>query len=272
MNYGLYTAYLGMRARMRTLDVIAGNLANSATTGFKVDRLYYRSVEAAEYAPDYLAGLQADLSATPQISAGDPQGTPAAERTSQGPGPSRALGVLTGGMMDFTTGSMRQTEQPLDVAMAGDGFLVVQTPRGERYTRNGALTIDAAGQLVTQQGDLVVGLEGPITIQPGEVSIGQDGRIASGGQPMGQLKIVRFQDPRTALLKEGHSLFVAASGEQPVAAPQTIVNQGVLESSNVNTVAEMAAMMQNNREFESLQRSISLMMSLRKVTSDIGKI
>jgi flagellar basal-body rod protein FlgF len=257
MNYGLYTAYLGMRARMRSLDVIAGNLANSATTGFKADHLYYRSVEAAEYAPDYLAGLQADLSAPPQTSA---------------EGPSRALGVLTGGMMDFTTGSMRQTGQPLDVAMAGDGFLVVQTPRGERYTRSGSLTIDAAGQLVTQQGDLVVGLDGPITIQPGEVSIGQDGRITSDGQPMGQLKVVRFQDPRAALLKEGHSLYVAAGDEKPVEAPQTLVNQGMLESSNVNTVTEMAAMMQNNREFESLQRSISLMMSLRKVTADIGKI
>lgn len=262
MNYGLYTAYLGMRARMRTLDVIAGNLANSATTGFKADHLYYRSVESAEYAPDYLAGLHAELS----------NATPAADRTTQGSSPTRALGVLTGGLMDFTTGSMRQTGQPLDVALAGDGFLVVQTPRGERYTRSGSLTIDAAGQLVTQQGDLVVGQDGPITIQPGEVSIGQDGQISSGGLPMGRLKIVRFQDPRSALLKEGHSLFVAVGDAKPEAAPQVTVNQGLLESSNVNTVTEMAAMMQTNREFESLQRSISLMMTLRKVTADIGKI
>jgi flagellar basal-body rod protein FlgF len=268
MNYGLYTAYLGMRARLRTVEVIANNVANASTTGFKADSLYYRSIEAAELEAARLAA-QGNTTAAPLAQPNDPTSaaTPAPALL-----PSRALGVVSGGMLDFSTGALRQTGRSLDVALEGDGFLVIQTPRGERYTRDGALTLDVNGQLVTAQGDLVVGEGGPITVRPGEVSIGEDGRIKVAGQEMGQLKLVRFQTPRTALLKEGDSMFVATGSEQPQAATQTHVRQGMLESSNVNPVGEMAAMMQNNREFEALQRSITLLMSMRKIATEIGRI
>lgn len=290
MNYGLYTAYLGMRSRLRTLDVIANNIANTGTTGFKADHMTYRSVESAEVEAMRLAQAQANPAAaqtastqtaqTSNPSSGNqasgnpaPGNQPSADpNAAQTFAPSRALGVTTGGTMDFTGGSIRQTGRSLDVALAGDGFLVVQTPRGERYTRSGALTLDNAGQLVTAQGDLVIGEGGPITVRPGEVSIAEDGSISAGGQVMDKLKLVQFQDPRTALMKEGDSLFAATGSALPQESPQTRVQQGMLESSNVNAIEEMAAMMQNNREFESLQRSVTQLMSMRKISAEIGKI
>src|SRR5262249_14205689 len=159
-----------------------------------------------------------------------PTGAPSADSAAPALQPSRALGVTTGGMLDFSTGALRQTGRSLDVALTGDGFFVVQTPRGERYTRDGSFTLDAAGQLVTAHGDLVIGDGGPITIRPGEVSVSEDGRITVAGQEMGRLKLVRFQEPRSALLKEGDSLFAATGSERPQEA--TIpVQQGTLESS-----------------------------------------
>ncbi len=160
------------------------------------------------------------------------------------------------------------------MALSGDAFLVVQTPRGERYTRAGAFTLDSAGQLVTQNGDLVVADGGPLTLPPGEPSIGEDGAVSVNNQTVGRLKLVRFNDPRTALLKEGSSLFVASGSERPQEATGATVIRGALEMSNVNAVSEMVAMMQNSREFDSLQRSITLLMNDlgRKVSSEIGRI
>lgn len=262
MNYGLYTAYLGMRARLRTLEVIANNVANASTTGYKADALHYQSVEAA-------ALEQARRAAKAETAQFDetPFGQSDAALSSL-----RALGVTTGGLFDFSNGAARQTGRTLDVALEGDGFLVVQTPRGERYTRDGSLTLDANGQLVNARGDLIVGEAGPITIRPGEVSISDDGRISVGGQEQGRLKVVRFDKPNAALSKETDSLFLANNGAQPQAAPQTRIQQGMLEASNVNPVGEMALMLQNNREFESLQRSITQLMSMHKIATEIGKI
>ena len=263
MNYGLYSAFLGMRARQRTLDTVANNIANAETSGFKTDRLFHHSIEAAEARmvggkPVIQAPLQNGSSQLPAASDGI----------------QRAFGLVSGGTTDFSTGAFKETGRALDVALPEEGFLVVQTPRGERYTRAGALTIDASGQLVTHRGELIVGQGGPITLRPGPVSVGEDGSIASGGQVAGQLKIVKFSDPKTALTKEGDSLFSSTGTEKPqeVAAPK--VASGVLEMSNVNVVSEMAVMMQNSREFDSLQRSVSMMMGDigRKISSEIGKI
>lgn len=260
MNYGLYTAYLGMRSRLRSLEVIANNVANASTTGYKAEALHYRSIEAAE-----IETARRAASDTAQF--GD---TPVRE-SEAALHSLRALGVTTGSNFDFSNGTARQTGRTLDVALEGDGLLVVQTPRGERYTRDGSLTLDANGQLVTSHGDLVVGEAGPITIPPGEVSIGEDGRISVGGREQGRLKVVRFETS-AALTKESDSLFLAHGGAQPQAAPQTRVHQGMLEASNVNPVGEMALMLQNNREFESLQRSITQLMSMHKIATEIGKI
>ncbi len=244
MNNGLYTAFLGMRSRQRTLDVQASNIANASTNGFKAQRLLYTSFDAAAKGATDKQNLMA--------------------------------GVQTSSATDFTSGDIRETGRSLDVAINGDAFLQIQTPNGTRYTRAGNFTLDASGQLVTHKGDLVIGENGAITIPPGggELSIGADGTLSVGGQAFDKLQVVRFENPATALTQEGESLFLANGAEQPVANVNSKVVQGALESSNVNSISEMVAMINNSREFESLQKSVSMMMNDigRKISGEIGKM
>lgn len=243
MNNGLYSAFLGMRARQRTLDAQANNLANASTVGFKSERLLYRSVEAAQKSETDKQNLVA--------------------------------GVSTASATDFTVGSFKETGRNLDVAIDGDAFLQIQTPRGTRYTRAGNLTLDASGQLVTHNGDLVVGERGAITVpKNGEVSIGTDGSLSVGNQVFDRLKLVRFDAPATALTKEGDALFVAKENQKPLENVNARVVQGTLETSNVNSLSETVAMINNNREFENLQKSVTLLMNDlgRTIASEIGKI
>lgn len=244
MNNGLYAAFLGMRARMRTLEAQANNIANAATTGFKAERLIYSAIEAAKK---------------------DPGDKPNAN----------AVGVETTSGTDFTAGSIRETGRSLDIAIDGDAFLQIQTAKGVRYTRAGNLSLNSDGQLVTHNGDLVIGDGGAITVPPGgELSIGQDGTLSVGRQSFDKLKLVRFNNPATALVKEGESLFIATGAEKPEDDYNSKIVQGALESSNVNPISEMVAMINNNREFESLQKSVSLLMNDlgRKISSEIGKL
>ena len=280
MNTSLYSAFLGMRARQRALDATANNIANASTAGFKAERILYRTIAAAESqaqrAQNSSAGSTVKTPAAPTVQTAATAQT-SAQAANQSDGIAnpdvRSTGVVTSGATDFTPGAVRETGRALDVALDGDGFLVVQTPRGERYMRAGNLTLDNAGQLVTQRGEMVVGESGPITIPPGEVAIGEDGTISVGGRTIDRLKVVRFDNPQAALVKEGDSMFVATGKETASAAEGARVMQGTLEVSNVNTVTEMVAMMQNNREFEALQHSITMMRELgRKVMADVGKI
>lgn len=243
MDYGLYTAFLGMRARQRTLDAQSNNIANASTTGYKADRLVYSAIEALKKG----AGSTQNLVA----------------------------GVETSGATDFTAGSIRETGRSLDVAIDGDAFLQIQTQNGTRYTRAGNLTMNSDGQLVTHNGDLVIGEGGAITIpQKGTLSIGQDGTISAGGKTVDKLKLVRFENPLTALTKQGDSMFAATGKAQPLDDTDSKIQQGSLETSNVNPISEMVAMINNNREFDSLQKSVSLLMNDlgKKISSEIGKL
>jgi len=243
MSYGLYAAFLGMRSRQRTLDAQANNIANASTVGFKAERLTYSSIEAKKKSDSTQQTL--------------------------------VTGVQTSSQTDFTPGTIRETGRSLDVSIRGDAFLEIQTPKGTRYTRAGNLTLDSAGQLVTLSGDLVVGKKGPITIPKGkEVSIGKDGSLNADGASFEKLKLVHFDKPVTALKKEGATLFAATGTEEAKDSTNSEVLQGTLETSNVNSVSEMVKMINNNREFESLQRSVSLLMNDlgRKISSEIGRL
>ncbi|HUK92353.1 MAG TPA: flagellar basal-body rod protein FlgF [Blastocatellia bacterium] len=269
MDHGLYSAYLGMRARQRALDVMANNIANSSTTGFKADRMLYQSVAAA-------ASEQGLPLAPP---AGRPQLQLASLNQaivdpSLASSHGRNIGLTASTIADYSSGQVKVTGSPLDIALDGKGFLAVQTPQGERYTRNGSLKLNADGQLVTQHGDLVAGQNGPITLPPGDITIGRSGDISVSGQTVDQLKIVQFDSPAGALMKDGDSLFVTAAGQQAAPATGTQVIQNALEMSNVDPIAEMAAMLKNSREFDSLQKSLSTLMNDigRTVANDIGKV
>lgn len=275
MNYGLYASFLGMRARQRTLDVMSNNIANASTTGFKAERLLYRTIEAAEKEVQDQQGNNSgaasslNTTSSPDDAAVSKEDALRALAQKQG----RAVAVVTGSAIDFSSGPIRETGRSLDIALDGDGFIAVQTPRGERYTRAGSLTIDQNGQLVTHDGHLVIGDNGPITLPQGEISIGTDGSIGVGNQTSDRLKLVRFDNPNNALLKDGNTLFIATGKEKTQEATNVRVVQGALETSNINTISEMAAMIQNSREFDSLQRNVTILMNdLRKATSEIGKL
>lgn len=243
MNYGLYSIFLGMRARQNTLETQANNIANASTAGFKAQRMVYSTFEA--------------------------------EKKGTGDRQLLVAGASAANSTDFTTGSMQQTGRGLDVAIDGDAFLQIQTPRGVRYTRAGNMTVNDNGQLVNKNGDLMVGEKGPITVpRDSELSIGKRGVMSAGGKDIDTLKLVRFNNPAAALAKDGDSMFTLTGAEAPQDATNSKVIQGSLEGSNINTVAEMVSMINNNREFESLQKSLTLLVNDmgRKISGEIGKL
>src|ERR1041385_906328 len=199
----------------RELDVDANNIANLNTTGYKSDRTVFNEF--------LMPGVRAS-----SFRGADRQVSFVQDRAT---------------WTDFTQGPAQPTGNPLDVALSGNAFLTVQTPRGERYTRNGALQINNQGQLVTSEGYPVVGQNGPIVFQPSdrEISIGLDGLISvREGQnttdaQRGKLKLASFAQPQR-LQKDGASTYMAPAGVTPTTPKDVRINQGVIEKSNVNSV------------------------------------
>lgn len=229
MDRMIYTAMTGAAQALEQQAVVANNLANTSTTGFRAQLANFRSAPM-----NFGDGttINNDTTRTFVLSA-----TPGA---------------------DFTPGPISQTGNPLDVAIQGPGWLAVQTADGnEAYTRSGNLHVDQNGQLVTATNLPVLGAGGPIGVPPGsEVTIGKDGTItalAPGNPPtavavIDQLKLVN-PDPNT-LTRGDDGLFRTADG-QPADADQTVVvAAGALEGSNVNPVAAMVAMITNARQFQ----------------------
>ena len=201
------------------IDVVANNIANIDTTGYKADNALF-----SEY---LMPGARDD-----HFSGGD-----------------RRISFVQddGSWIDFSPGAIQRTGNPLDVAIDGNAFLAVQTPQGVRYTRNGALQTSATGQLVTDEGYPVLGDNGPITFQPGDhdIIISPSGIITvrngsdPADAPRGRLQLASFTQ-ENLLQKEGGSMFSAPAGVTPTAVPLgTRVVQGAIEKSNVNAVAEI---------------------------------
>lgn len=217
----------------RELEVVANNLANINTTGYKADSSIFEQF--------LMPAASADTF----------------------PADSRQISFVRDRATwhNLGQGPMQRTGAPLDVAIDGNAFLVVQTAAGPRYTRNGALQISATGTLVTSAGDPVLGVGGPIQLQntDSDISIGEDGSItvregarATSDSSRGQLQIVSFADG-TQLQKEGSSLFSAPAGAAPQPPqPGVRVVQGAIEQSNVNAVAEMARMIDITRTYEQI--------------------
>jgi flagellar basal-body rod protein FlgF len=216
----------------RELDVIANNLANLNTTGFKQDISQFE---------EYLM--------------------PVARQNNFRPTDSRLSYVHDRGtVLDLRPGPMQQTGNPLDVAIQGDGFLAVQTPQGERYTRNGALQLNANGELVTSQGYQVLGDGGPIQLQQQDsnIAISSEGSVSvrSGGVAnvsviRGKLRIVNFPQEQR-LQKDGENLFVTPTDMAPADAPKAYVLQGAIEKSNVESVSMMTRMIDVSRSYSTI--------------------
>ena len=231
-------------ALARELDVLANNLANLSTTGFKRDAVAFES---------YLM--------------------PVAQADSFQSADRQLAFVLDRGVHhDFSSGGLKLTGNELDAAIQGEGFFVVQTPQGERYTRSGAFARNAQGELATSEGDRVLGDRGPITFAAEDqaVTIAADGTVSTSQGVRGRLRIVRFENPQR-LEKAGTGLF--ASGEAPLPAPEARVAQGALEGSNVQGIAEMARLLEVSRSYQNLSALLQRGDELRRTAIErLGQV
>lgn len=164
-------------------------------------------------------------------------------------------------VIDFAQGAPVQTGRPLDVAISGKGFFVIETPDGPLYTRNGVFRTNAAGQLVDSVGRTVSGKNGPIvippTVSPEQLEITRDGSIAAAGLPIGQFKVVDFEDI-SILVPVGNNCFKAPDDAEPQESETALVDQGYQESSNVNIVEELVSLITVSRTYEANLKSRDL--------------
>ena len=187
------------------------------------------------------------------------------------------VGITTA--VDMSPGEMLKTDNPLHVALSGNGFFVVDTPTGIRYTRNGSFRVNRSNELVSGDGYPLLragtrtGKNARLLLPKGTIEISTAGEVSVDGAQVGQLRIVAFKD--TGLLtKVGGSLFVA-SGEASKTAPNEIrVRQGFLEQSNVNPIAGLAEMISIMRSFEMLNRAVRSITDVvdRKVLDEVGRL
>ena len=156
-------------------------------------------------------------------------------------------------------GTITPTGRGLDAALDTDGFFVIETPGGPRYTRNGHFTIDAERRLRTQEGYLVQGADGPITLSEGDSRIDADGTVWSGVTRAGRLAVVQFADPGRLTRDQGTLL--RADGQPSTVADRPVVHGGALEQSNVSVSDRLAELTTVSRGFEALQKAISMLMN-----------
>lgn len=173
---------------------------------------------------------------------------------------------------DLQQGAFRETSRPLDVAVDGPGFLVVGTPQGERLTRGGSLTLDAAGRLADGSGDLVLGVEGPILVGDGSrLEIHADGEVVVDGAHAGRLRLVQPEQPGQ-LLKEGHGRY-RAGGPLAAVGEGTHVRQGAVEDANVDPLLSMVDLVTIQRAFAANMDALKAMDGvLGTITNDVGRV
>jgi flagellar basal body rod protein FlgG len=214
-------------ALTREFDVIAHNLANVSTVGFKRRcNAFSKSLETQD--PDTYSPGTIDLNS----------------------------------IFDFSQGSIVETSRPLDFALYGKGFFVIETPEGPLYTRNGTFSTNQNSQIVDSRGRIVAGQAGPITI-PNSVGISQlsvssDGTINAGGAAIGKFNLVDFKDDENKLVPTGESCYrMPEANIQPVAAENIVVKQGYQEASNVQIIDELVDMILVSRLYEANMKSLT---------------
>jgi flagellar basal-body rod protein FlgF len=238
MNTTSVTAASGLRSRMQELDMLANNLANSGTGGFKLDREFYTLFSAADN------GIEASASQT-------------------------TLPLIRKQWTDFSQGTNQATGNPLDLALSGHGFFSVSGPHGMLFTRNGSFKISNDSELTTIEGHKVLDPDGkPIQITgPGPIVVTPDGSLTQDGQTVGQLNIVDFKD-RTVLGKIGNSYFATTKENPPVPTTDATVEQGRIEGSNVAPAESAVRLVGVMRQFEMLQKAIVLTTDMDKKSLD----
>lgn len=237
----LENAAAAMNSLQHSQEQTANNLANANTTGYKRDRFFTEALNErldAERAPRSDRRLQ-------QVA-------------------------------DMSPGAMKQTENPLDVALGGDGFFEVQPEEGDatHYTRAGHFTVGKEGTLRTPDGRPVMGEGGRIQIpvdEQGDINIAEDGTITAGDEQIGRLKVVNIDNPAQMERREGASFVAGGATPEPMEDPTVL--QGMVETSNVSPVEEMTNMIETSRQYEAQQRSLqSTNETLSRATQDLGQL
>ena len=235
MVKGIYTAARGLNSRMKNLEIVANNLANLNTTGFK------REVPFSEVMNQY--GKVDIQKAT-----------------------------------DYQQGDLMQTSNPLDVAISGNGFFVVQTENGAELTRNGQFKISDDGYIVTRNGNKVLGRNGAINVndllldKDKVLTITQKGDIKYGDNLIDSLLIAKMNDPQSSERTTGVNFNADNNGFQIADPDSYVIKQGYLEESNINPIKEMEAMIQLNSEYDSSSKVINYLDQSLDEANQIGKV
>lgn len=255
MNRGIYPILSGAIAQEQRLQVVANNVANAQTNGYKRDEPVFQSV----------LGRAASLGAAGGFGDGLFH-----------PSHGHAHKVLPHAFVNIQEhktelgpGRLRETKNNLHAAIHGNGFFEVKTPQGLRYTKNGMFNLDNQRRLVTSQGDPVMGPNGEIKVPVGEVKIGGDGTVTVNGAPAGSIKVVEFAGPGQ-IKKAGDGLF-KGEDPKPVKTPSLAVGQ--VEESNVNSLEEMVKVISAMRNFESAQKMLNAFDRIAEAAiQDVGRV
>lgn len=214
-------------ALMQEFQIITHNLANVNTAGYKrICNAFSKSLQAGEAQQSYSPGI-IDLNSA----------------------------------LDFSPGHLVETGRPLDFALSGTGFFVIETPEGPLYTRNGVFSINANTQIVNSRGNMVSGQAGPITIPatvaPSQLNVSSDGSITAGNINIGKFRIVDFNDNQGKLVPAGQNCYRMPQQDiTPVPAEDVVVKQGYQEASNVKIIDELVDMIMVTRLYEANMKFI----------------
>jgi flagellar basal-body rod protein FlgF len=242
MIKGLYRSASAMIPRVKMQEITANNLANVSTPGFKRDMIFIEELS------------QAQAKQTSQKSDWE---TPMIDQ------------VYT----EYGQGTLDQTDNPLDLALEGDGFFTLEAEDGTTVlSRDGAFSVSPTGFLVNPEGHRVMGEGGAISVGEGTVSVAESGQVSVDGESVGNIRVVDIPD-KTALQKVGDSEFMIPQGIEPSAAVNYTIRQGYLETSNVNMIKEMVNMIISFRNYESDAQALKTQdESVGKLINNVGRV
>jgi flagellar basal-body rod protein FlgG len=253
MNRGIYPILSGAIAQEQRLQVVANNVANAQTNGYKRDEPLFQSVLSRA------AGTSTGPSRSGLF--------PSAQGQSHKVLP-HAFVYIQEHKTEMGPGRLRETKNYLHTAIQGTGFFEIKTSQGPRFTKNGMFSLDNQRQLVTAMGDPVMGAKGEIKVPPGEVKISDNGSVTVDGNPVNTLRIVEF-GPQ-AIKKTGDGMF---HGDNPVPVTTPTLTVGYVEESNVNSLEEMVKVISAMRNFESAQKAISAFDTITQAAiQDVGRV
>ena len=234
----LVSAASGMRARMESLELLANNIANASTGGYKGDREFYSLYVAAE----------------------------ASDLANDGHSPSPdTQPLIQKGWTDYSQGSLRETGNPLDVALEGQGFFTANGPEGPLYTRNGSFRVSAAGLLTTSDGYPLRNTAGTTVqvLSNSQIEVTSDGTVRQDNQDLGKFAIADFKD-YDGIGKRGMNYFFSLDPKLVPEVSNAAVHQGHLEDSNAAPTALAVRLVDVMRQFESLQKAMSIGSDMNK--------